>query len=369
MQPAVTGRPASRPPTHRPGRPEKQSVPPAPIAANRLIKKGLLRLRGPINHPFTTAIQIPSGEFSLGDSASLRPGGSAHHKDHFNDQIWRLSRPQDRSLRQAAAGRARIRARTAALPDNPLELDEELFSALGAQIGGDNESLRNLLLDASAKIGELDTIKAAVAKLADPVSKTLRAFEAEKSEKISLQTVLNNTRTAYGKTAQRSRRTGEENRGVRQRMQGAAPGARHHAEPAALDRNHQGRDRHRCRRPPRPDRRPGGPSRAGDRRKQGVARGRPPARRAADGHRQAHRRARIRPQWHPPAAGDGGGRKARATNVAQQSQRRRRQPAAQADRNRSQPERRPRPPAPRRRQFRRDQYRTCAAGQRARRSQ
>jgi chromosome segregation ATPase len=88
---------------------------------------------------------------------------------------------------------------TTALPENPLELDEELFSALGAQIGGDNESLRNLLLDANAKIGELDTIKAAVARLADPVSKTLRAFEAEKSEKISLQTVLNNTRTAYGK--------------------------------------------------------------------------------------------------------------------------------------------------------------------------
>ena len=86
-----------------------------------------------------------------------------------------------------------------ALPDNPLELDEELFSALGAQLGGDNESLRNLLLDASAKIGELDSIKAAVAKLAEPVSNTLRAFEAEKSEKISLQTVLNNTRTAYGK--------------------------------------------------------------------------------------------------------------------------------------------------------------------------
>jgi chromosome segregation ATPase len=83
--------------------------------------------------------------------------------------------------------------------DNPLELDEELFSALGAQLGGENESLRNLLLDANAKIGELDTIKNAVGKLVDPVSKALRAFEAEKSEKISLQTVLNNTRTAYGK--------------------------------------------------------------------------------------------------------------------------------------------------------------------------
>ena len=83
--------------------------------------------------------------------------------------------------------------------DNPLELDEELFTALGAQLGGENESLRNLLLDANAKISELDNIKSAVGRLVDPVSKALRAFEAEKSEKISLQTVLNNTRAAYGK--------------------------------------------------------------------------------------------------------------------------------------------------------------------------
>lgn len=87
----------------------------------------------------------------------------------------------------------------ASLPENPLELDEELFSALGAQIGADNESLRNLLVDANAKIAELDSIKAAVGKLAGPVGKTLRAYEAEKSEKISLQTLLNNTRAAYGK--------------------------------------------------------------------------------------------------------------------------------------------------------------------------
>ncbi len=90
-------------------------------------------------------------------------------------------------------------ANNIAPPDNSLELDEELFSALGAQLGGENESLRNLLLDANAKIGELDAIKSAVGKLVDPVSKALRAFEAEKSEKISLQTVLSNTRTAYGK--------------------------------------------------------------------------------------------------------------------------------------------------------------------------
>jgi crescentin len=99
----------------------------------------------------------------------------------------------------AAAAAIPAPARPVSPPDNPLEIDEELFSAIGAQLGGENESLRNLLLDANAKIGELDTIKAAVGRLVDPVSNTLRAIEAEKSEKLALQTVLNNTRAAYGK--------------------------------------------------------------------------------------------------------------------------------------------------------------------------
>lgn len=90
-------------------------------------------------------------------------------------------------------------------PDAPLtaepsvDLDEELFAALGIQLGGDNEALRNLLLNANHKIGELDSIKDSVAKLVDPVSKALREFEAEKSEKVALQTILANTRTAHGK--------------------------------------------------------------------------------------------------------------------------------------------------------------------------
>src|SRR5471032_692648 len=71
-------------------------------------------------------------------------------------------------------------AEPAAASDNPLELDEELFSALGAQLGGENEALRNMLLDANNKINDLDTIKAAVGKLVDPVSKALRDFEAER---------------------------------------------------------------------------------------------------------------------------------------------------------------------------------------------
>lgn len=79
------------------------------------------------------------------------------------------------------------------------DLDEELFSSLGAQLGGENESLRNLLLNANSKIGELESIKEAFDKLVSPVGKALRAIEAERSEKLALQTLLNNTRTAYGK--------------------------------------------------------------------------------------------------------------------------------------------------------------------------
>jgi len=83
--------------------------------------------------------------------------------------------------------------------DNNLDLDEELFSAIGAQLGNSNESLRNLLLNANHKIAELDAIKEAVAKLVTPVSKALREFETEKADKINLQAALANTRTAYGK--------------------------------------------------------------------------------------------------------------------------------------------------------------------------
>jgi crescentin len=82
---------------------------------------------------------------------------------------------------------------------NLLEVDAELFCSRGAQFGGDNEALRNLLIYANHKISGLPAIMDAVGRLVDPVSKALRDFETEKSEKHNLQTVLNNTRTAYDK--------------------------------------------------------------------------------------------------------------------------------------------------------------------------
>ena len=120
--------------------------------------------------------------------------------------------------------------------DNPLELDDELFSVRGVQPGGEDEALRNLLLDANDKIGELDAVKAAFRKLIDPVSQALRDFEADKAEKAELQSALDATRTAYGKLRNEvgdiekklAQQTGqclalrEENRLLDERLTGAA---------------------------------------------------------------------------------------------------------------------------------------------------
>ncbi len=82
---------------------------------------------------------------------------------------------------------------------NVLELDQELFFPIVSQLGEENEAVRNLLIDAEHKIGELETIKKSIGRLVDPVSKTLRAFEEAKSEKLTLQGALNNTRVAHAK--------------------------------------------------------------------------------------------------------------------------------------------------------------------------
>jgi chromosome segregation ATPase len=62
-----------------------------------------------------------------------------------------------------------------------VELDNELYLTIARQLGKENESIRNLLIDAEHKIKELDAIKRSIAEQVDPVSKTLRALEETKS--------------------------------------------------------------------------------------------------------------------------------------------------------------------------------------------
>ena len=79
-------------------------------------------------------------------------------------------------------------------PAKDVELDQELFLPVASQLGEENESIRNLLIEAEHKLNELDAIKRSIGKLIDPVGKTLRALEEARSEKIALQASLNNTR-------------------------------------------------------------------------------------------------------------------------------------------------------------------------------
>ena len=114
-----------------------------------------------------------------------------------------------------------------------LELDQELFFPIASQLGEDNEVVRNLLIDAEHKITELDSIKQSLGRLVDPVSKTLRAFEEAKNEKLSLQGVLNNTRIAYSKLREDLTTAEKQRRDARHRMHPAARGAHRRAADAA----------------------------------------------------------------------------------------------------------------------------------------
>jgi chromosome segregation ATPase len=64
-------------------------------------------------------------------------------------------------------------------------------------MGEENEVLRNLLSDTGRKIGELDELKQAFAKLVQPFNSTLRALEQEKSQTINLTNRLDEARAAY----------------------------------------------------------------------------------------------------------------------------------------------------------------------------
>jgi chromosome segregation ATPase len=87
----------------------------------------------------------------------------------------------------------------AAATRDDIELDNDLFFPLANQIGQENEGIRNLLIEAEHKVGELEDIKRMIGKLIDPVSKALRAYEEVKSEKLSLQTALTTIRAAHNK--------------------------------------------------------------------------------------------------------------------------------------------------------------------------
>lgn len=78
--------------------------------------------------------------------------------------------------------------------DRPAEL---AWAEIGSRIGGENEVLRNLLVDTGRQVSALDDLKDAFSKLVDPINKTLRALEQEKSDNVGLRGTLADVRASY----------------------------------------------------------------------------------------------------------------------------------------------------------------------------
>jgi crescentin len=73
---------------------------------------------------------------------------------------------------------------------------EELAN-IGNKVGGDNEALRNLLIEIGRGIGGLDHLKESFAKLTDPLDQALRALERETSDNVGLRVTLSELRTSH----------------------------------------------------------------------------------------------------------------------------------------------------------------------------
>ncbi len=83
-----------------------------------------------------------------------------------------------------------------AFEDFQREIEPETPSDVGSRIGEENEALRNLLFDTGRKINELDDLKIAFEKIVDPFNNALRALEQEKSQNLSLDSQLAESRAA-----------------------------------------------------------------------------------------------------------------------------------------------------------------------------
>src|SRR3954468_15441643 len=101
--------------------------------------------------------------------------------------------------KHAASGPDRTPARAGEKRGNgeALPVMSESYSDVGSRIGEENEALRNLLFDTGRKIGELDELKSAFDKIVTPFNNTLRALEQEKSQNLSLNGQVAESRAAY----------------------------------------------------------------------------------------------------------------------------------------------------------------------------
>ncbi len=81
--------------------------------------------------------------------------------------------------------------------NRPEDNGKSPFTDIGERIGGDNEALRNLLIDTGLQFRALDDLKETFGKLTNPLSKLLETLEREKFDNASLRGALNELRTSH----------------------------------------------------------------------------------------------------------------------------------------------------------------------------
>ena len=115
----------------------------------------------------------------------------------------------------------------------------ETWAEIGSRIGGDNEALRNLLVDTGRQVGALDDLKDAFGKLVDPINKTLRALEQEKIRQRQPARYAGRCALQLRSVARPIQRTGPPQRGERNRDRAAASRAGNRAAERARRGVHQ----------------------------------------------------------------------------------------------------------------------------------
>src|SRR5262247_4623778 len=88
---------------------------------------------------------------------------------------------------------------TPARPGSPAaeQPSEPTLADIGARVGEENETLRNLLIDTDRRIGALDDLKDAFRNLVEPIGSALQALEQEKTDNVGLRNALAELRAGH----------------------------------------------------------------------------------------------------------------------------------------------------------------------------
>src|SRR5262245_36626794 len=132
------------------------------------------------------------------------------------------------------------------LPSGAEERSEPTFADIGAPVGEDNETLRNLLIDTDRRIGALDDLKEAFRNLVEPIGSSLRARAGE-DRKFRLAQCAHRTPRHLRELAQRTRFARKTRGRTGNRGRGPAPGIGLDPADGAWARRGQGGTRQRNR--------------------------------------------------------------------------------------------------------------------------